>query len=498
MTIQNILKQIGQVGDKEKTQVYAVGGFVRDQIMKRECKDLDFVVLGNGIEFGNQVFKALKAKDFVKFEDFNTCQMKLGDYLIEFVGARKEKYPKESRKPEVKPATLIEDLQRRDFTINAIAMELNKKEFGEIVDLFGGQEDIAKKIIKTPLEPHEIFEEDPLRIMRAIRFASQLGFRIEENTYKAIYDTRKRLGIISWERIRDELIKILLSPQPSIGLRLLYNTKILEIILPELSCLYGFEQKENVGHKNILTHTFQVVDQLAEKIEQVKNDLSAQAGKPKKKLTKIDKILGSLETNWREKFKNKENKGLILFAALLHDIGKAKSKEFQTGKGWTFIDHDIIGAKMSKGICLRFKLSNDQRKYIYKLIRWHYHPVQLNEQNPSDSAIRRLIVNLGEDLEDLLLLGQADITSKSYKRREIYLERYDKLKAHLQEVKEKDRLRSFQSPVRGEEIMKIAGLKPGPEVGKLKKAIEDAILEGKIKNDYKQALEYLKKILLKK
>lgn len=490
MTTQIILKQIGHVGDKEKIQVYAVGGFVRDQIMKRDCKDLDFVVLADGIEFGNKIFKALKAKDFVKFEDFNTCQMKVGDYLIEFVGARKEKYRSNSRKPSVEQATLEEDLSRRDFTINAIAMILNKKNFGDLIDPYSGQEDIKNKTIKTPLEPHETFEEDPLRIMRAIRFASQLGFKIEENTYKAIYDSRKRLEIISWERIRDEMMKILLSSQPSIGLWLLYNTKILAIILPELACLYGFEQKENVGHKNILTHTFQVVDQLSEKIERVKSE------KPAKKLSKVDEILGSLETNWREKFKDNNNKAMILFSALLHDIGKAKSKEFQTGKGWTFIDHDIIGAKMSKGICRRFKLSNERGHYIYKLIRWHYQPVQLNEQNPSDSAIRRLIVNLGEELEDLLLLGQADITSKSYARRELYLSRYDNLKAHIQEVKEKDRLRAFQSPVRGEEIMKIAGLKPGPEVGKYKEAIEEAILEGKIKNDYKEALKYLKKELL--
>lgn len=490
MTVDNLLKKIGQVGDKNKIQVYAVGGFVRDKIMRRECKDLDFVVLADGIEFGNKVFKALKAKDFAKFENFNTCQMKVGEFVIEFVGARKEKYDKTSRKPTVQKATLEQDLSRRDFTINAIAMGLNKNNFGQIIDPYNGEEDIKSKIIRTPLEPKETFSEDPLRIMRAIRFASQFDFEIEGKTYKAIYNTRTRLKIISWERIRDELFKILLTSKPSVGLWLLYNTKILDLILPEVAQLKGREQKEGAGHKNILSHTFLVVDQLAEMIEKVKTE------KPKKKQTKIDKILGSLETNWRDKFKNNDKKALILFVALLHDIGKAKTKQFKTGEGWSFRDHDIVGAKMSRSILKRFKLSREQGQYIYKLIRWHYQPVQLNEQEPSDSAIRRLIVNLGEDLEDLLLLGQADITSKSYKRRSLYLSRYDKLKVHIQEVKEKDRLRAFQSPVRGAEIMKIADLKPGPEVGKYKKAIEDAILEGKIKNEHKAALKYLKEELL--
>ncbi|MGH7455591.1 MAG: CCA tRNA nucleotidyltransferase, partial [bacterium] len=385
------------------------------------------------------------------YRNFGTAMLKWDDMQLEFVGARKESYRGDSRKPQVEPADLPADLSRRDFTINAMAFALNANNFGALVDPFNGMKDLQARLLCTPLEPSTTFSDDPLRIMRGIRFATQLDFTIDEKTFKGMRDMRERLRIISQERITDELLKILAAPKPSIGLRLLDDAGVLEIIFPEFVALKGVEEYKGYFHKDVFNHTLMVVDNLA---------------------AMSDKIS-------------------LRLAALVHDIAKPRTKAFIHGKGWSFHGHEDVGARMLPSIFNRLRLPNDWLKYVQKLTRLHLRPIALTEEECTDSAYRRLLFQAGEDLEDLLMLCRADITSGNVKRRERHLVNFDFVVKRLNEVEEKDRMRAFQSPVRGDEIMQVCGLTPGPLVGKLKTAIEDAILDGKIPNEHEAALAYL-------
>jgi tRNA nucleotidyltransferase (CCA-adding enzyme) len=370
------------------------------------------------------------------------------------VGARKESYRRESRKPQVETGTFEDDISRRDFTINTLAVSLNPDEIGVVYDLFNGLSDIEKKLIKTPLDPFKTFDDDPLRILRAFRFASQLQFNVAPMLLAAAEQMRERLKIISQERITDELFKILSAPKPSIGLKLLFETKVLEIIFPEVAELAGVEQRKDFHHKDVFWHTLQVVDNIAEKSDNV----------------------------W------------LRFAGLMHDIAKPRTKKFIEGIGWTFHGHEEIGARMMKRIFRKLKLPMNKLEYVEKLVRLHLRPIALVDEQVTDSAIRRLIVAAGEDLDDLITLCRADITSKNPEKVKRYLKNYDIVMQKVRDVKEKDKLRAFQSPVRGDEIMRICNIPPSRTVGKIKKAIEEAILEGEIPNTYEAAYEYLLKI----
>ncbi len=449
-----ILKTIGKIADQQGIEVYAVGGFVRDKLLGKDGKDIDFVVIGSGPGFAKAVAKDLGARKMTIYEKFGTALVEYKDYKLEFVGARKESYRGESRKPEVVPADLPTDLARRDFTINALAIGLNKENLGKILDPFGGREDLDKKIIRTPLDPVTTFKDDPLRIMRAIRFAAQLSFTIDPNTKAGMKQTAERLKILSQERITDEFLKILAAPKPSIGFVLMDETDVLKYIFPELVKLKGVEQVNGHHHKDVFYHTLKVVDNTAA----VTDNLN------------------------------------LRFTALVHDIAKPKTKEFKPGKGWTFHNHEEVGARMLPAIGRRLRLPNDMIKYAQKLTRLHLRPIALTEEDVTDSAYRRLLVQAGEHLEDLLILCRADITSRNPKRIKQHLKNFDFVVKRLQEVEDKDRMRAFQSPVRGDEIMEVCGLKPGPKVGKLKKMIEEAILDGEIPNEHDAALEYLLKI----
>jgi len=469
--LKKIIKKLEKVSKKENLPIYAVGGFVRDKLLGYlDFKDVDFVVEGSGLEFAKAVDKIFKAEGrLVEFPDFDTARYLFVDRKkegedtevlleLEFAGARSEIYDEKSRKPKVESVELKEDLLRRDFTVNALALPIDKifkknwKDF--VIDEFNGIDDLKDKILRTPLDPSDTFSDDPLRMFRAIRFAAKLNFVIEKETLEAISKEKKRIEIVSSERVKEELFKMLDTKQPSIGLTLMFQTGLMHIILPEISALDGVEEVYGHGHKNNLIHTFKVVDNIAERTDKV----------------------------------------LLRMAALLHDIGKAGTKKFIPKIGWTFHAHEHLGKKLVGDISRRLKFSKNEYLYLAKLVRWHQHPISLMDDGITDSAVRRLVVNLGDELEDLLLLGVSDITtgnpSKLKKRQENYL----KLHAKIEEVNEKDELRAFQSPVRGEEIMDICGLKSGPTVGKIKKDIEEAILDGKIKNDYAEAKVYFENI----
>ncbi|MBT4120681.1 MAG: HD domain-containing protein [Candidatus Magasanikbacteria bacterium] len=468
MNVSKILKAIYKVAKKEKVEVYAVGGFVRDRLLgiKKKEADIDFVVLGSGLEFAKKLDKTLKEEgSLVEFPDFDTARYVFTKELkdgtkkklleIEFAGARSEAYDKKSRKPKVESTSLEEDLKRRDFTVNAMAQQviasgLSKK----IIDIFGGQVDLENKILKTPLDPDETFSEDPLRMLRAARFVAQLDFGIDKSALGAIAKNKKRLKIISAERVQEELFKLLKTSNPSIGFQILYTTGLLDEFLPEISALQGVEEIYGQHHKNNFEHTLKVVDNIAERTDST----------------------------------------VLRFAALLHDIGKPGTKSFLKGRGWAFDMHEHLGLKMVRTIGKRLRMSKDDTEYIGKLVRWHQQPIQLMDEGVTDSAVRRLIVNLGDDLDDLLKLCRSDITTGNPKKLKKRLKNYDYLEKRIEEVMETDKLRDFQSPVRGEEIMKECGLKPGPTVGKIKTAIEEAILDGKIKNEYKPAKKYFEEI----
>jgi len=453
----NYIKKIGKIADENDYRVFVVGGFVRDLILGIEDKDIDIMVLGDGIKFAELVAKESGTRLDAVYKNFETALLKTADLKIEFASARKESYERNSRKPKVETATLEEDLSRRDFTINALALGLNKDNFGELTDSFNGYQDIEDKIIMTPLDPEKTFEDDPLRIMRAIRFASVLNFKIEEKTFQAIMKMNQRLkdeGVVSQERITNEFLQILMSDKPSIGLDLLFKSGVMDIIFPEISQLEGVDQRKDFHHKNVFYHTLIVVDNISQTTDDV----------------------------W------------LRFAALVHDIAKPRTKKFVEGTGWTFHSHEEVGARMMKKIFIRMKLPMTKLSYVEKLVRMHLRPIPLASDGVTDSAIRRLAAEAGEELEDLLKLCRADITSKNPDKVSRFMKNYEIVEKKIMEVQEKDELRNFQSPVRGDEIMSICGLEPGRKVGMLKHKIEEAILEGEIPNEYEAAKEYLYKI----
>lgn len=470
--LQDILKKIDSVGKDIQTPIYMVGGFVRDFLLgKKIKKDIDFVVVGSGLEFAKKFDEAMsQVGSLIEFPDFDTARYiikdeKIGEEIVlEFAGARSEQYDPESRKPKVEQTTLDQDLARRDFTVNAMAVPVSvfaksanpseavvKK---NLIDPFEGLAALKEKILRTPLDPDKTFIDDPLRMMRAVRFATQLDFALEPKTLESIYINRERLKIISAERIQEELFKLFACPKPSIGLVFMWQTHILDIILPEISQLEGVEDVYGHQHKDNLVHTFKVVDNVAERSDNV----------------------------------------LLRLAGLFHDIGKPATKKLLPKIGWTFHQHEHVGKKMVYGICRRLRFSKHDTDYLAKLVRWHMQPISLMDDGITDSAVRRLVVNLGEELEDLLILGRSDITSGNPYKKEKRLKNYDHLEVKIAEVLEKDKLRAFQSPLRGDEIMQLAGLKPGPTVGKIKSAIEEAILDGIIPNDYEAAKAYYEKI----
>lgn len=435
-------------------ELYIVGGYVRDMILNREKSEIDFLVIGNGPEFAHKFAQSLNVNDVIIFKNFGTAHFKYQEIDFEFVGARKESYLKTSRNPIVTTGTFADDISRRDFTINSLAVSLNENNFGELIDTYNGIQDIQDRIIKTPLNPMITFDDDPLRIMRAFRFAAQLNFQIDEELLKAAENLADRLKIVSVERVTDEFLKILMSPKPSVGLILMLKSGIFKVILPELAAMQGTEQRKEYHHKDVFFHTMEVVDNIAPHTDNV----------------------------W------------LRFSALVHDIAKPVTKKFDDQVGWTFHGHEEVGARMLKNIFKRLKLPIYQLEYVQKLVRLHLRPIALVDEEVTDSAIRRFVVQAGEDLEDLISLCRADITSKNQEKVEKYLTNYNLVMLKVKEVEEKDKLRAFQSPVRGDEIMAICAITPGKKVGLIKTAIEDAILDGIIPNDYQAALEYLYKI----
>jgi tRNA nucleotidyltransferase/poly(A) polymerase len=449
-----VFDTISKVAELVDVKVYAVGGFVRDIILNREKNDLDILVIGNGTDFAKNVADGLGITNVSYFKNFGTAHFDYQGMNVEFVGARKESYDRNTRKPIVEDGTFDEDISRRDFTINTLAISLNKNDFGKLIDKYDGLSDINDKLIKTPLNPFSTFDDDPLRIMRAFRFASQLNFNVDENIMIASREMKVRLPIVSQERITDEFLKILASSKPSIGLKLLFDSTVLEIVFPEISVMAGVDQRKDYHHKDVFLHTLQVVDNICNETENL----------------------------W------------LRFAALVHDIAKPPTKKFVEGIGWTFHGHEDLGARMMKKIFHRMKLPLHQLEYIQKLVRLHLRPIALAKEEVTDSAIRRFVVDAGEDLEDLIVLCRADITSKNPIKVEKYLGNYERVMQKVRDVKERDKLREFQSPVRGEEIMQICNLKPSRKVGEIKTAIEEAILDGKIGNNYEEAYKYLMEI----
>ena len=454
ITEKEYFKVASDVAETMNIQIYVVGGCVRDLILDRKLDDVDILVLGNGLEFAQKLSQKLGVKKVDYFKTFGTAHFFYQDIDLEFVGARKESYSSDSRNPEVEVGTFEDDINRRDFTINTLAISLNKNNFGELIDTFGGVKDIELKIIKTPLDPVETFNDDPLRILRAFRFASQLNFKLDETLVKASTKLAKRLEIISQERITEEFFKILKSPKPSVGLKLLFDSGVMKVIFPEVANLAGVEQRKDFHHKDVFLHTCQVVDNVASVSDNV----------------------------W------------LRFAALMHDIAKPPTKRFDEKIGWTFHGHEEKGARWMKYIFKRMKLPFTKLDYVRKLVRLHLRPIALISDDVTDSAIRRFIVTIGEDLEDMITLCRADITSKNPKKVTRYLSNYEKVMDKVRDVKKRDKLREFQSPVRGEEIMTICNLPQSRKVGEIKTAIEEAILDGKIGNNYEEAFEYLMKI----
>jgi poly(A) polymerase len=456
----DIFRRVGRIADKMGLETYVVGGYVRDLILKRPCKDIDFVCVGSGIALAENV-----AESFVEhvplsiFKNFGTANIRLEDWEVEFVGARKESYRHDSRKPLVEDGTLQEDQERRDFTINAMAISVNAHNFGELIDPFDGMGDIKRKIIKTPTDPIITFSDDPLRMMRAIRFAAQLKFDIEPETFLAIVHDAHRLQIVSAERIIDELNKIIMTPKPSYGFKLLFVSKLLYQFFPEMVELQGVDSVGDKSHKDNFYHTLQVLDNIAAMTDNI----------------------------W------------LRWAAIMHDIAKPATKRFHPKAGWTFHGHEDKGARMTPGIFRRLKLPMDERmNYVQKLVRLHLRPIALVSDKVTDSAVRRLLFDAGDDVDDLMTLCRADITSKNNNKVQRFLANFDKVEQKIIEVEEKDQVRNFQPPVSGEEIMEIFDLKPSRMVGDLKEEIKEAILEGQIQNNKAEALDLLYKLAAQK
>lgn len=452
-----VFEAISKVADRMGVEAYVIGGFVRDLILKRESKDIDVVVVGSGIDLARAVAQEMGIKVGVKvFKNFGTAMLPVkwqGERLeVEFVGARKESYRRDSRKPIVENGSLEDDQNRRDLTINALAINLSKGKFGDFVDPFDGISDLENRIIRTPLDPDITFDDDPLRMMRAIRFATQLDFFIEEETLKAIERNKERIKIVSKERITDELNKMILAPRPSIGFKLLQKSGLLALIFPKFVALKGTERVKGRGHKDNFYHTLEVLDNLSEKSD-------------------------SLWLRW---------------TALLHDIAKPRTKRYDAKLGWTFHGHEHLGAKMVPGIFRELRLPlNDKMKYVQKLVALHLRPQILSEEMVTDSAVRRLLFDAGEDIEDLMTLCEADITSKNQEKVKRYLKNFNLVRQKLKEIEEKDRIRNWQPPVSGEDIMKIFNIAPGREVGIIKNSIREAILDGVIPNQRHEALVYM-------
>ncbi len=450
-----IFMLIEQAASSLEMPTYVVGGYVRDRLLGRSSKDMDIVCVGSGIKLAREIAARLRPiPRVVVYQRFGTAMLKHKDLEIEFVGARKESYRADSRKPTVENGTLEDDQNRRDFTINALAVSLNADSFGEIIDPFGGLHHLEQKLIKTPLSPDRTFSDDPLRMMRGIRFSAQLNFKIEKETLESIARNKNRLKIVSAERISIELNKILLSPKPSVGFKKLFDTGLLSVFFPEMTALYGVETRNGLSHKDNFYHTLEVVDNLSQKTDNL----------------------------W------------LRWAAVLHDIAKPPTKRFDKKHGWTFHGHEALGATMVPRIFRRLRLPLDgQMKYVQKLVRLHLRPISLTKENITDSAVRRLLFDAGEDIEDLMLLCEADITSKNPKKVRRYLENYEMVRKELRELENKDRIRNWQPPITGEVIMSTFNLKPCREVGLVKMAIREAILDGQISNDYDQAYDFMLK-----
>ncbi len=452
-----IFRIISEVVTKEKIETYVIGGYVRDFLLNRMSsdRDIDIVVVGSGVNIAKKIAKRIDPKIKVTvFKNFGTAMFRYKNHEIDFVGARKESYRQDSRKPSVENGTIEDDQKRRDFTINAMAISLNDESYGQFIDPFNGLDDLMDKTIRTPLEPENTFSDDPLRMMRAIRFATMLKFEIANETLLAISKNKERIKIVSPERIISELNKIVLSDSPSTGFRLLDKTGLLPLILPELHNLKGIEEVSGKQHKDNFYHTLGVLDNVASKSDDL----------------------------W------------LRWAAILHDIAKPRTKKFDAKNGWTFHGHDFLGAKMIPGIFRRLRLPlNHRMKYAAKLVRLHLRPIALIHEGVTDSALRRLLFDAGDDIEDLMTLCEADITSKNEKRVKIYLKNFEIVRDKLKETEEKDAIRNFQPPVPGELIMKTFGLKPCKEIGIIKNAIKEAILDGKIPNDYEPAYRFMLK-----
>ncbi len=458
-SLPRVLCRIGDIADRKSLSCYLVGGYVRDTLMNKECKDIDVMVIGDPVGFAREVEKGLDGRHFVVFERFRTARMEIDDpeagtMLLEIVGARKESYNPGSRKPITQIGSIEDDLSRRDFTINALAVSLNEADRGAIVDLFGGLQDLRAGILRTPLEPERTFSDDPLRMMRAARFASQIAFRIDGPALKAMETMAHRLPIVSRERISQEFLKIMRSDKPSVGLLLLFKTGLLKEIMPELTDMAGVEQVDGLGHKDALLHTFQVVDTVA---------------------GKSDKL-------W------------LRVAALLHDIAKPQTKRFSKSSGWTFHGHDAVGTKVAARVFRAMRWPLEPLPYVRKMIRLHHRPIPLSKREITDSAVRRLMFEAGEDIEDLMTLCKADVTSKNPRKVARIMNNFNIVEQKIAEVAEKDLLAKWRPPIDGCDIMQTLGLQEGRVVGVIKKKMEAAVIEGKIPYEREAAIEYVRTV----